>query len=269
MFHDILNEDGSLKTIQTLKEEFKFDIKPMDYNGLVSAIPRQWKVKVKGMRIPKEAISNQEQPFIMCNNRLLVLSIVTNRDVYWMLVTKKQTIPICATAWCNRYKIDIESWKLAFKYYATIKDTRMKAFQFKILNNLIPCNLYLKRIGRSDTDKCPSCNELDDMSHYLAHCPATSSIWKQLSRWWKEVTDQQVTFTERDIILGLEPRPLKLIMHSQLDDIINATKWKIYANKQLGLDTCLYQILCTIRNMINIQHMIATKNGKDGKHEQI
>jgi hypothetical protein len=48
------------------------------------------------MRIPKEAISNKEQPFIYCSKRLLALGITTNRDVYWELVSKKQIKPIAA-----------------------------------------------------------------------------------------------------------------------------------------------------------------------------
>jgi hypothetical protein len=241
----------------------------MEYNGLISAIPRAWKVAAKSMKIPQIAISNQEQPFITCNKRLLALGIATNKDVYWELVARKQTIPICAIAWCNRYHIDIENWKTVFRYYASIKDTRMKAFQFKILNNIVPCNLYLKRIGRSDTDKCPSCNDLDDLGHYLVVCPETTLIWNQLSRWWKNITNQDVSITERDILLGLETRPVKLLMKSQLDSIIMATKWKIYANKQFGLNTCFYQILCAIRSMIAIQKIIAIKNEKCMQHEQI
>jgi hypothetical protein len=268
MFHDILCEDGSFKTMETLREEFQAEIKALDYNALISVIPRQWKLTVKSMKIPKEAISNQEQPFIMCNNRLLALSIVTNRDVYWKLVTNKKIKPICATAWSNRYDIEANSWKDAFRYFATIKDTRMKAFQFKNLNNLLPCNLYLKRIGKSDTDKCPACNDLDDMSHYLVHCPETASVWKQVIRWWKEVTGQEVILSERDILLGLAPRTSTLVMQSQLNDIITAIKWNIHANKQLSIDTCLYHILCTIRNMINIQGIIATKNEKGANHER-
>jgi hypothetical protein len=87
-----------------------------------------------------------------------------------------------------------------------IKETKLKAFQYKILYFLIPCNLYLRRIGKSATDKCDKCGNLDDIKHYLAGCPETEQIWSQLSRWWSEMVGKELTITERDIMLGMGPR---------------------------------------------------------------
>jgi hypothetical protein len=167
------------------------------------------------------------------------------------------------------FNIENEDWKEIYKNYAGIKDTRTKAFQFKILNNLIPCNLYLKRISKSDTDKCPKCNILDDQMHYLVECPEVASIWTHLSRWWKGLTDQDVILESRDIIIGIKQRPFKLELKAQLEDIILATKWRIYANKQLGEDIGFYQVLCSIRNMINIQKLIASRKDNSGRYDRI
>jgi hypothetical protein len=269
MFHDLLKEDGNLKSIEELEREFGINILVMEYNSLITAIPASWKRAVKQMKIPAQAISNQEQPYVTCNNRLMALDIVTNRDVYWELVTKKQIKPICANKWCTLFDIEQEDWKEIYKTFANIRDTRTKAFQFKILNNLIPCNLYLKRISKSDTDMCPKCNILDDQMHYLVECPEVALIWTHLSRWWKGLTEQDLVLTGRDIILGIEQRPFKLEMKTQLDDIILATKWRIYANKQMGEDIGFYQVLCSIRSMINIQKLIASRRDISGKHDII
>ena len=155
----------------------------MEYNSLKSAIPAKWKRVLESMKLPNGAISSEEEPFMECCTRLLPLSIIKNRDVYWEFVSHKQTKPNCANQWCNTYGIDLENWKIIYKLYSSIKDTRLKAFQFKILNNLLPCNLYLSRIGRSDTNKCSKCDALDDMVHYLYSCPESKAIWEQLSNW--------------------------------------------------------------------------------------
>jgi hypothetical protein len=120
----------------------------MEYNSLKLAIPTTWKQCVKKMKIPANAISNLEQPFINCNERLLALGIVTNKDIYWQLVSKKQIKPIVALKWCDRYEIPEEDWMVVFENYADIKDSKMKAFQFKILNRIKPCNSYRSQKNR-------------------------------------------------------------------------------------------------------------------------
>ena len=45
------------------------------------------------------------------------------------------------------------------------------------------------------------------------------------------------------------------------------TKWKIHSNNQLGEATCLYQVLHNIRNMLQIQKLIANKNLKMQRYE--
>jgi hypothetical protein len=200
---------------------------------------------------------------------LLALSIAINRDVYWDFVSKKITRPVCALMWCNRYEIDIEEWKGIYKFYAEIKGTRMKAFQFKILNNLLPCNLYLSRIGRSDTNKCTKCDDLEDIMHYLANCPETLIIWNNLSRWWKGVSGQEINFTERDITVGLVSRKDKIVMQYQLNCIILAVKWRIHAKKQMNENFCFFQSLSAIKQMLDTLSYIADKNGKSANHKKL
>jgi hypothetical protein len=220
------------------------------------------------MRIPNGAISSKEEPFMDCSTRLLPLSIIQNRDVYWEFVSQKQTIPNCANQWCNKYGIDNENWKSIYRFYSSIKNTRFKAFQFKILNNLLPCNLYLSRIGRSDTNKCAKCGALDDTVHYLYSCPESKIIWEQLSNWWQGLTKQYVVITERDTILGLTQKQERITMEGQLDTIILLVKWKIYAKKQMGESTGWNHILRSILSMIETLSFIASKNDKSIKHDK-
>jgi hypothetical protein len=58
-------------------------------------------------------------------------------------------------------------------------------------------------------------------------------------------------------------------MEDQLNEIITMTKFKIHANKQLGENTCLYHILHNIKYRLNIYEIIANRNQKMQKHEEI
>ena len=240
----------------------------MEYNSLISAIPQLWKMGVKSMRIQKEAISNKEQLFISCNKRILALEITTNKDEYWELISRKQVKPIVAQKWCTAFNIPEDDWPMVFKTFSELKDTKLKAFQFKILYNLIPCNLYLKRIGRSPVNTCSNCNELDDLEHYFIECPETKPIWLQVLRWWRNNFNQQVVITDRNILIGIEPRKEIMFKEKQLELIIQTTKWIIYINKQLGERTTFYQVLGAIKQMVIIQKIIAVKNGKGAKFDE-
>jgi exonuclease III len=269
MIHDIVQENGEFKSKVNLEMQFQTPIGIMEYNGLKSAIPQAWKRAVKSMRIPDTAISKDEQPFMNCKNGIQALSILTNKEVYWEFVNKKQVQPICALKWCGKFGIDMADWKSLYLTYAGIRDTKMKAFQFKVLNNLIPCNLYLARIGKSNTNTCGTCNELDDIVHYMVECPETKAIWNKVSFWWRGICGQEIDLSKQDIILGMETKNAKLIMKEQLDVIILATKWKIYTNKQLGQELDIFQVKRKIKQTIDTLEYIANRNQKLGKHDKI
>jgi hypothetical protein len=269
MFHDLLEENGSFMEPENLSRKFGVEIGVMEYNSLKAAIPQTWKRAVKEMKIPVIAISSQEEPFLYCSNRLLALSIAINKDVYWEFVSRKITRPICALMWCTRYNIKIDEWKSIYKFYADIRDTRMKAFQFKILNNLVPCNLYLSRIGKSDTNKCTKCNELEDIMHYLANCPDSSLIWNQVSLWWKGVTGQTINLTEKDITIGIGLEKGNILMQYQLNCIIMAIKWKIHASKQMNQSFSFPQVIAAVKQMLETLKYIADKNEKSDSYIKV
>jgi hypothetical protein len=105
--------------------------------------------------------------------------------------------------------------------------------------------------------------------HYLANCPEVKTIWTQLSRWWKNVSGQEINIEERYIIVGLGPRTEKVVMQYQLNCIILAVKWKIHANKQLGENIRFFQVLKAIKQMLETLSFIAVKNENSSKHNQI
>jgi hypothetical protein len=269
ILHDILKENGEFKSAVELQTEYKVDINVMEYNSLKSAIPNAWKIQVKNMKIPPQAISNDEQPFFICGNQPFAISILLNRNVYWEYVSRKEVIPASARRWCRDYGINQDNWKSVYRFFASIKDTKMKAFQYKIINILLPCNLYLRIIGKSETDKCDRCGKLDDIVHYIVKCPATTLLWQQVNRWWNNLTSQDIVISEQDIMLGLKPRINKIEKEEQLNVIILAVKWKIHANKQDGQETCLYQAMIAVKQMIDTLECIACRNMKKDRHDKV
>ena len=69
-------------------------------------------------------------------------------------------------------------------------------------------------------------------------------------------------------MIGLEPRNKKLVKEEQLEHMIQTTKWIIYVNKQLGQKPNYHQVLGGIRQMIQVQKIIAVKNGRGEIYEE-
>ena len=58
-----------------------------------------------------------------------------------------------------------------------LKDKKLAETNFKILNNILPCNQNLLKWGRSDTNLCCFCQEEETISHLLFYCTHAESIW--------------------------------------------------------------------------------------------
>jgi hypothetical protein len=168
--------------------------------------------------------------------------------MYWVLIKKKQEKAIITVKLSQIYNLQEQDWENVFKAPSVVRETKLQAFQYKILFNLIPCNLYLKRIKRSDTDQCDTCKRLDDLPHYLNECDQTKIFWNNLKTWWKSVTNEEINITEKEVIIGL-------IHNYKKNETINAciilAKWHIYKNKLADTSIFFYKYLCELKYFCN------------------
>ena len=50
-----------------------------------------------------------------------------------------------------------------------VKDKKLAETNFKILNNILPCNRNLLKWGKSETSLCCFCQEEETISHFIVH----------------------------------------------------------------------------------------------------
>ena len=51
-----------------------------------------------------------------------------------------------------------------------MKDKKLAETNFKILNNILPCNRNLFKWGKCDTNLCHFCQEEESVGHLLLEC---------------------------------------------------------------------------------------------------
>ena len=150
-------------------------------------------------------------------------------------------------------------WGQVFMVRKAVRDTKLRAFQYKILFNLIPCNLYLKRIKKSDTHNCGKCNEMDDIDHYFYNCIHIVPFWNSFKLWWENIAEEELTLKCTTVKLGIIEHPDK---NETLNACIIYAKWHIYKNKLNSEDIFFYKFLGDLRYYIAIEKNIALRQNK-------
>ena len=102
----------------------------------------------KTMKIPAEAISFQEDIHLNIGKTAKNINTIKNNQIYWILVNDIKIESIVTGKLQREFNLDDEKCKMVFKMPRVITNTKIRAFQYKMLYNLTPTNLYLKKIKK-------------------------------------------------------------------------------------------------------------------------
>ena len=112
------------------------------------------------------------------NTENIETSPIKSSFYYQNLVDKKREKPNNARklqAWAQDENINItNAYQTKIK---NIKDFKIAEFNYKIINKILSCNKNLKVWGKSDTDICDACNEVQDIPHLLFNCRYAKHVW--------------------------------------------------------------------------------------------
>ena len=87
------------------------------------------------------------------------------------------------------------TWLVAKK---CTKETRLIMLQWKILHNIYPTRILLKKMKKVNDELCIECNMVEDIEHFFFNCKGVEKLWKQV---YLDLIDKSV-LTVQDCILG-------------------------------------------------------------------
>jgi hypothetical protein len=266
IIHDIVDSQGNFLTLTELEEKYNFKCDFLKYNSLKDAIPKIWREKLKTIEIQRDVISAQEYPKLVIKNQTISTSKITNKQIYWELVNKICITPITKDKWIREFNLNEDSWEEVFDIAKIIRDTKIRTFQYKLLFNLTPCNLYLFKIGRHNTSVCHNCTYTDNIVHYFYACIETRNFWLSFQNWWNRMLNENIIITKEYAIIGI-------INAEQKNDKLNAclllARWYIYTEKLKSQKTCLYKFLCRLKYKIKQERIICENNNQMRVFEQL
>jgi hypothetical protein len=254
--NDILNEDGTFINHAELTVKLGHVCDFMKYNSLKDSIPKQWREALKIINSLDNQPPTDSPPYIKINNKLKPINKTNNQDLYWTLVENKQCQPIIKDKWATKLGINIsdKDWNIIFTLPRVVRDTKLRAFQYKVLYNLIVCKAYLHKIGKATTDLCDKCNQPDILTHFMYDCNETVNFWTNFSTWWENTTHEPIVITRKDSIIGL------LEASDTLNACVLYAKWFIYREKINNRNTFFYKFQCELKYRLEAEKIIAIKN---------
>ena len=92
------------------------------------------------------------------------------------IITKdKYSTPCSSHFWRHRYNytVDKHNWSLA---HNATKEERLRLLHWKILHNIYPTNILLKKMKIRDNDLCSLCYEIDYIEHFFLELPTSQTF---------------------------------------------------------------------------------------------
>ena len=148
--------------------------------------------------------------------------------------------------------------------YQTTNFTKLQEFQYKILTNSVITNVNLKKWGIINTESCSFCeNEPESLTHLLLNCPVSKNIWNYLLRKIARITDTTIHYYHKEMLLGITN---DIPENNILNSIFLATKYYLYTSRCLKIRPVGDSLLQKIRNLRDIEQMIASNNDRIHAH---
>lgn len=268
IIHDIIDERGNFLSVTALEEKTGQKINFMLYNSLKDAIPVEWRKTLKTLVVSQDAVSARELPHITIKANVdIPLTIITNKDIYWMLTNTKVIEPNCKLTW--NLAFDVKNlWSTIFKLpFKTVRETKIQSFQYKIINRIFPCNYYVSKFKKDISDKCEVCNDyVDTLEHYFFYCNSVKIFWNSFSRWFTCLTNENINIEVKDVIFGfLENTTFNHV----LNFCIYYAKWHLYRQKLQGKEIFLHTYLVEMKHILEIEEYIHKINNSLYKFEML
>ena len=197
---DIVNiDEATFETPQNININMRTNINVFSYNQILSAIPPEWKMKLKN---PDKVKQNKIHNAIFTQRSLYKLK---NKDIYLDIINRKIKTPASQTKWIERFPFleDIDWINIYYLPYKICRDTYTQSIQYKLLHRYTNCNYNLFKWKICDSEKCSFCNFPDTVEHYFYECERVKTFWNKISIWLKSITEISISTTILEILFGI------------------------------------------------------------------
>ena len=256
--HDILDNQGNFLSPGDIENIFKIRVNVMEYNSLKDSVPMEWRRQIRKICIAKNAISKEETAYITIKNIPTPISLLKNKDVYWLLANQTNIRPKCIARWELKFPNYIFRWPDIFKMvFETVRCTNLQTMQYKIIHRIFPCNYWVAKWKPETTEQCNRCLSVDTLEHFFYHCYAVKTFWYTFTRWWSYNMGECVDLSDQNILFGYDG---KTIWKKALNYCILHAKSFIVKSSIVENDPFLVPFLMKVKSALLLEKTICVKN---------
>ena len=239
--------------------------------SLFNAFPEEWR---KILKTNKNSISSQTHDLIQTDFKLRIEGKKVNfqnlksKSLYDSFVSKISSIPTAQRKYneafsTHTFQLDWE--KIYLLPFKTTLDTKLREFQYKILNRILYTNKMLFKCKKVDSPLCDFCEkELETIEHLFFHCTKVSMFWNDL----KSVLDSfniTIRFDIMNVLFGiLDTDDISILVNY----IILESKYFIYRCKLNKGCLCVSLLVDKFKKTFQTERFIAKRNNKIHFHDK-
>lgn len=249
--YDIVNKEGKILSRKDLNKHLNWSLEKMEYNILISSIPKMWCTKLKlSNTLSSLNVSRIDSvPKLRINNSLKSITLLTSKHIYMELVNKISKPITSLDTWIDIYPfLETVDWKKIFSLpYQIVREPYIQTFQYKIINRTLNCNSNLYKWGIRESPHCHYCNQYDTLEHHLFYCNESQKFWEKLKHWIFKTLELKFNFTICEILLGINDftPDLKLI-----NFLILLGKWYLNDRKSSNLLILFFEFLLLLKDKL-------------------
>ena len=241
---DLLAEDLNFLSLTELKAKLNLEVPFTTFYGILQAIPKIWKVKLRN------TVSSKVQS----------LSLPSTKIAYSILLSKSYLIPTGESKILN-YGFTKENIQNVYMLpFRILHEPKLIIFQFKIIHNILPTQSSLFRAGIKDSDSCPLCSyESQSLLHMLFTCNISYTFWNLFTRWWHKSYQEHIKLSESVILYGWHQKSNNW---SALNYALVIAKYHIFSTSVCNGILNFESFLLRLKNKISVMRTLAVANNK-------
>ena len=234
-----------------------YGLTQMEYNALVSAIPKEWKLAMKSVL---GDLPSTYDAIVETKN--------LSKKLYSELTFKSNLLEKVRSVWILELESQLsnEDFQQSFLHIKKVTNVnKFRSFQFRLLHRAIITNKHLFRWNMLGSNTCTFCDkEKETYKHLFILCPEVEKLWLNIEPFMNEFNNEQINFGIDTVIynrLVEDPGHIK-------NFICLLCKQYIYRQRCKKATLNFQEFSRYVYNICSIEKFIATKNGRLGYHER-